>query len=145
MLNQVQSSNPEVVALKTTIRHSYPEDFIGARDAMAAQIASIFPGVSAENKNKRRISGTTMQKGGCGRWSNPGRGRGQTFLGDVDVTNPSRNFSKTEWEQMKRDNNLDKLWNLRRGSTGRKSKGQFGNRNHGRNQQIQQQQASRVE
>ena len=67
MLNQVQSSNPEVIALKTTIRHSYPEDFIGARDAMAAQIASIFPGVSAENKNKQRISGTTMQKGGRGR------------------------------------------------------------------------------
>ena len=121
MLNQVQSTNPEVIALKTTIRHSYPEDFIGARDAMAAQIASIFPGLSAENKNKRRTSSASMQKGGHGHWSNPGRGRGLTFLGNIDVTNPSCNFSKTEWEQMKRDNNLEKLRSMRRGSNGKKN------------------------
>lgn len=55
MLSQVQSSNPEVVALKTTIRHSYPEDFIGARDAMGAQIASIFPGALADNKGGSQV------------------------------------------------------------------------------------------
>jgi hypothetical protein len=97
MLENVTSSNVEVIALKTVIRNNYPNDFAQASTHMAAQIALIFPAAQSDIRNKRRIGAMDSRGGGRG---GRGRGRRTTMLNGVDVLDPTRSFSPDEWAKL---------------------------------------------
>jgi hypothetical protein len=100
LLEGVQSTNPEVIALKTVIRATHPTDFNAASTHMAQQIAMIFPAANiSEARVKRRVANVETGARGRGRFGN--RNAGRNLINGVDVSNPTRNFTDDEWKKLR--------------------------------------------
>jgi hypothetical protein len=103
MLENVTSSDVEVIALKTVIRKNYSNDFAMATTHMAAQIALIFPAAQSDICNKRPIGAMDSRGGGrAGR----GRGRRTTMVNGVNVSDPTRSFTPKEWGKLVEGNHV---------------------------------------
>jgi hypothetical protein len=139
MLEGVITTNGEILAIKAVVRTNHPNDFNQASTLMASQIALLFPGADAEQRNKRKISAVSKtdgrgpgggrggrhggrmnaRAGGGGRHGNP------QILNGVDVSDPLRSFTSDEWKQLRESGFLSWLidrrlsLNSRRGSGGR--------------------------
>ena len=129
MLENVTSSNVEVIALKTVIRNNYPNDFAQASTHMAAQIALIFPAAQSDIRNKRRIGAMYSRGGGRG---GQGRGRRTTMLNGVEVSDPTRSFSPEEWAKLVEGHHVAQIHEMRGRGRGRGRGGRGGNRDGGR-------------
>ena len=131
MLENVSSTNMEVISLKTVIRERYPNDFAQASTHMAGQIALIFPAAQSEVRNKRRIAAVDSRGGrGDGRGGR-GRGRRTTMLNGVDVSDPTRSFTPDEWGKLQEGGHLRYINELRNSGSrgrGRGRGGRYGNR-----------------
>ena len=130
MLENVSSTNMEIISLKTVIRERYPNDFAQASTHMAGQIALIAPAAHSELRNKRRIAAVDTNGRGFGRGGR-GRGRRTTMLNGVDVSNPTRSFTPDEWAKLQEGNHLRYIQELRDSSNrgrGRGRGGRYGNR-----------------
>ena len=106
MLSQMTSKDPQVMALKTTVRAQHALDFEGACNEMSAQIAILYPGAVIEHKNKRRWHVSAAQCGrghGRGHYGNQGFHSGPQnvqYFGSMDVRDPTRQFMEEEWQEI---------------------------------------------
>jgi hypothetical protein len=129
MLENVTSSNVEVIAFKTVIRNNYPNDFAQASTHMAAKIALIFLAAQSNIRNKRRIGAMDSRGGGRG---GQGRGRRTTMLNGVDVSDPPHSFSPDEWAKLVEGHHVAQIHEMRGRGRGRGRGGRGGNRDGGR-------------
>jgi hypothetical protein len=101
LLNGVKSTHPEINALKTVVRATYPTDFNAATMLMAGQIAVIFPAASFsyDQHPKWKISAASANRAGR---SCLGRKHGlmPIMANGVDITDPNRSFTSDEWSRL---------------------------------------------
>jgi hypothetical protein len=128
LLRGMNTTDPGIVAAKTQIFHSMLHDFDKACGFMSAYISSKHADAQYSYANRHNLSGQRRnvsatgsdgdrggrgrggrsgQRGGrtAGRGRNGGRGRGsgrgmRSFINNVDVTDPHRNFTSAEWEKL---------------------------------------------
>ena len=128
LMRGIKSSDASIVAAKTNVYKDYRSDFSAATSFLSGLISNVHSAaqldyanrnsgkrryVSAINSNDgrggrgraRRGGGRyEQQRGGRGRDGNRGRGnRGGTrrsYINNVDVTDPHRNFTADEWERL---------------------------------------------
>ena len=129
MLENVTLSTVVVIALKTLIGNSYPNDFAQASTHMAAQIALFLLATQGKIRNKRCIGAMDSRGGGRG---GRGRGRYTTLLSGVDVSDPSRSFSPNEWRKLVEGHPVAQIHEMRGRGCGRGRGGRGRNRDGGR-------------
>ncbi len=125
MLNKVLSDNVRVVYAVETCKTQFRDDWVGATDFMSARISDAFRGTIADQHEtraakRRRISQLNRQGGRGGRGRGRGRGGGRgggrgngggrgggrhnqrnnTTFGGVNCSDPTRTFSRQEWQRM---------------------------------------------
>ena len=122
LLRGMNTTDPGIVAAKTTIFHSMQHNFDKACEFMSAYISNkhadaqhAYANRHAAGGQRRNVSATgsdgdrggrgrggrSGQRGGRGRGGR-GRGHGRTksYINNVDVTDPHRNFTSAEWEKL---------------------------------------------
>jgi len=158
MLEGIKSDDGELKGAKAVIRRDFADDFAGAASFFGGSVADIHGEAQLEYRRdrarKRRISSIhhdTMHRGGRGRgrfggrFGRGGRGRGAsgrdnyggrgrggssgaTSFNGVDVSDPNRSFSTTEWDRLGREGR-DYVFNNRQQQPGRGGRGYRGGRN----------------
>ena len=106
LLRGMNTNDPGIVAAKTTIFHSMLHSFDKACEFMSAYISNKHAEAQHAYMNRnaggqhRNVSATGSD-GGRGRG---GRGRSggrmKSYINNVDVTDPNRNFTSAEWEKL---------------------------------------------
>ena len=123
-LKGIGTPDTELLACKAVISQNYRMDFSGACAYFSQEVARLHGGAQLENRKnrKRRISDVSSGRGGrSGRARGGGRGRGRsgerggrgrsgrgraqgrgaaTVINGIDVTDPTRPFTDTEWEAL---------------------------------------------
>jgi hypothetical protein len=118
LLKAIRCSDPELLAAKAIIDQTFTRDFVGACGYFSQQVARIHGPAQLEYRQnrsrKRHISAVDRQagRGGRGRGRHNGRGRhggrgrgrgrgsGNTNINGVNIGDPNRSFTSTEWEAL---------------------------------------------
>jgi hypothetical protein len=136
LLKAIQCQDAELIASKSVIDQQFPRNFVGACSFFSTQVARVHGPAQLEYKNARnRKRGiyavdSRSQRGGRGRGRYGGRGRGgrgrqggrgdqATTINGIDISNPSRSFTRQEWEALGDGRNIVRQLRERNQSTGR--------------------------
>jgi hypothetical protein len=127
LLNGVKSTHPEINALKTVVRATYPTDLNAATTLMAGQIAAIFPAASFsyDQRPKRKISAASANRASRGCF---GRKQGPMpiMANGVHITDPNRSFTSDEWSRLRQSGLLS--WIIERRATNDRARCNGGSR-----------------
>mmetsp|Transcript_6862 Transcript_6862/g.12587 ORF Transcript_6862/g.12587 Transcript_6862/m.12587 type:complete len:356 (-) Transcript_6862:3563-4630(-) len=157
MLEGIKSDDGELKGAKAVIRRDFSDNFAGVASFFGGSVADIHGEAQLEYRHDRArkhrfssIHRDTMHRGGrgrghfggrfgqggrgrgaCGRDNNGGRGRGgstgATSFNGVDVSDPNRLFSDTEWDRLGREGR-NYVFNNRQQQPGRGGRGHRGGR-----------------
>jgi hypothetical protein len=109
LLDRIQCNHAEVKTQVSICRASFAGDFVQASTYMAREISRIFPMSNVASLNFSR--GTGRSRGGGRNVSSAGRGRGRgrgrggekrsrNFNNGVDISDPTRFYTKEEWSRL---------------------------------------------
>jgi hypothetical protein len=137
LLRAIKCQDQELLAAKVVIDQQYPRDFINACGYFSQQVARIHGPAQLEyrqNRTKKRgiyAVDIRANRGGRGRGrfggrggSNRGRsggrgGRGAHIINGVDVSDPNRTFSASEWEALGPNGGRTTVLQMRERASGR--------------------------
>jgi hypothetical protein len=138
LLKSIRCQDAELLAAKVVVDQQYPRNFIGACGYFSQQVARVHGPAQLEYRQaksrKRGIYAVDRQSGrggrgrgryggrgrhgGRGRQGQGGRGSGGTNINGVNISDPNRSFTASEWEAL--------------GATGRTTVMSLRDRNQGR-------------
>jgi uncharacterized membrane protein YgcG len=137
LLKAIKCQDQELLAAKVVIDQQYPRDFIAACGYFSQQVARIHGPAQLEYRQQRskkrgiyavdsrsnrggRARGRFGGRGGGNRGRSGGRGhRGTHMINGVDVSDPHRNFSASEWEALGPNGGRNTVLQLRERASGR--------------------------
>jgi hypothetical protein len=137
LLKAIRCQDQELLAAKVVIDQQYPRDFIAACGYFSQQVARVHGPAQLEyrqQKSKKRgiySVDSRAPRGGRSRGRFGGRGggnrnrsggrnnRGTHMINGVDVSDPNRNFTASEWEALGPNGGRNTVIQMRERATGR--------------------------